>query len=193
MCDGMATSRFLALLLVSALAASSMSGCAPARYSQLAGDDPSKPYVLNSGDKLRVLVFGQENLSNIYAVDGSGRISMPLIGAVRASGLTTVALEREVGRRLREGYIREPNVSIEIEQYRPFYVLGEVTQSGQFPFVDGMTAQMAVAIAGGFSPRAVREGVEVSREVDGRVITGFVPLTYQLKPGDTVTVKERWF
>jgi polysaccharide export outer membrane protein len=170
-----------------------VTGCAQPRYSPLFSDNLNAPYVLNSGDKMRILVYGQETLSNIYSVDGAGTISMPLVGSVKAAGLTTAALERDIAARLRNGFIREPNVSIEIEQYRPFYVLGEVTQSGQYPYVSGMTAQTAVAIAGGFSPRAVRDGVEISRQIDARVVTGFVPLTYPLRPGDTINVKERWF
>ena len=162
-------------------------------YTEVFAGSLDAPYALNSGDKMRVLVFGQDNLSNIYAVDGSGRISMPLIGTVPVAGKTTAQLEGDITRRLKDGFIRDPHVSIEVEQYRPFFVLGEVTTSGQFPFVNGMTAQTAVAIAGGFSPRAQRDGVELTRQVAGQPITGFVPLTYPVRPGDTVTVKERWF
>ena len=173
--------------------ASSLSACATTQYSDVLAGAAYAPYSLSAGDKLRVLVFGQDNLSNIYVVDGAGRISMPLIGVVPAAGMTTTALEGEIGQRLRSGFIREPHVSIQVEQYRPFFVLGEVTQSGQFPYVSGMTVQTAIAIAGGFGPRAERDGVEVTRRFGDRIITGFVPLTYPLKPGDTVTVRERWF
>jgi polysaccharide biosynthesis/export protein len=168
-------------------------GCATETYSRAFADAAAAPYTLDAGDRMRVLVFGQENLSNLYVVDGGGRISMPLIGTVPVAGRTTAELEGDIARRLRNGYVREPHVSIEVEQYRPFFVLGEVTQSGQYPFVNGMTAQTAVAIAGGFSPRASRSGVELTRRVDGKVVTGFVPLTYPIRPGDTVTVAERWF
>jgi len=168
-------------------------GCAQPGVSRIFADQLNAPYVLSTGDKMRVLVFGQDNLSNIYTVDAAGRFSMPLIGSVPASGMTTAGLEQDVAKRLRNGFIRDPHVSIEVEQYRPFFVLGEVTQSGQFPFVNGMTAQTAVAIAGGFTPRAERDGVEISRPIDGKIVTGFVPITYPLRPGDTITVKERWF
>jgi polysaccharide export outer membrane protein len=183
----------LAAALLAVVTALSLPGCAESRFSQAFADTRNAPYMLNSGDKMRVLVFGQDNLSNIYAIDGSGQISMPLIGAVPAAGLTTVALERDIARRLQNGFVREPQVSIEVEQYRPFFILGEVTQAGQFPYVNGMTAQTAVAIAGGFTPRAVRDSVEVTRQIDGRSVTGTVPVTYPIRPGDTVTVKERWF
>jgi polysaccharide export outer membrane protein len=181
------------LQLFAAALVAALAGCASPSYAPLLAANGGAPYTLASGDKMRVLVFGQDSLSNIYAVDGSGRIAMPLIGTVPAAGRTTAELEQDIARRLRNGFIREPNVAIEVEQYRPFFVLGEVTQSGQFPYVSGLTAQTAVAIAGGFSPRAVRDGVEVTRQVDGRPVTGFVPLTFPVRPGDTVTVKERWF
>lgn len=151
------------------------------------------PYTLDTGDRLRVVVFGQEGLTNAYAVDASGNISMPLIGVVRAAGRTTQALETDIAGQLRGGFIRDPSVSVEIETYRPFFIMGEVTTGGQFPFVNGMTAQSAVAIAGGFTPRADRNRVEVTRKVNGQLYRADVPLTHPLVPGDTVVVRERWF
>ncbi len=138
-------------------------------------------------------MFGQDNLSNLYAVDGGGRIAFPLVGAVPADGLTTQELERAIETRLRQGYLREPRVSVEVEAYRPFFILGEVTNSGQFAFVNGMTVQTAVAIAGGFSPRANQSYAELTRVVDGRPVTAAVPITHPLRPGDTIVIKERWF
>ena len=150
-------------------------------------------YPLASGDKLRIIVFGQDNLSNIYAVDGSGRIAMPLIGIVPLAGLTTQQAERAIEGRLRDGFIREPKVTVEIDTYRPFFILGEVVNSGQFAFVSGMSVQTAVAIAGGFGPRAARDYAEVTRPSPGGLVGGIVPMTYPLRPGDTVVVKERFF
>lgn len=150
-------------------------------------------YQLATGDKLRVIVFGQDNLSNVYAVDGAGRISMPLIGTVDVSGKTTQQLERAVEGKLRSGYLREPKVSVDIETYRPFFILGEVTQSGQFPYVNGMTVQTATAIAGGFTARAQRSWAEVTRMVDGQLMSAQVPIHFPVRPGDTVVIKERWF
>ena len=151
------------------------------------------PYQLATGDRLRVIVFGQDNLSNVYAVDSQGRISMPLIGAVDATGRTTGALERQIEARLRGGFLREPKVSVEVDAYRPFFILGEVTASGQFPYVNGMTVQTAVAIAGGFTPRGDRHVAIISREINGEIQTGKVPLTQPVLPGDTITIRERWF
>lgn len=154
---------------------------------------PRAAYTLASGDRLRVIVFGQDNLSNIYAVDGSGRIAMPLIDSVPVSGLTTHQVEQSIATRLRAGYVREPKVTVEVDTYRPFFILGEVTTSGQFPFVNGMTVQTAVAIAGGYTPRGDRGSAEITRRTPEGVLTGTVPMGYAVQPGDTIVIKERWF
>jgi polysaccharide export outer membrane protein len=151
------------------------------------------PYRLGSGDRLRVIVFGQDNLSNSFSVDGAGDISMPLIGRVRAQGLATAELEHTIEARLRQGFLREPSVSVEVEAYRPFFVLGEVTVAGQYPFIMGMTVQKAIAVAGGFTPRAVESSVDITRVVDGRPATFPAPLSFPLRPGDAITVEERFF
>lgn len=185
-------SRRLASL---ALAVAMTAGACAPRYapSDYALAQPAGPYRLASGDRLRVIVFGQDNLSNIYAVDGSGKISMPLIDAVEAQGRTTQQLEKAIEGRLRAGFLREPKVSVEVDTYRPFFVLGEVTNSGQFPYVHGMTVQTAVAIAGGFTPRGQRAYAEVTRQVEDQLVTASVPITYPVQPGDTIVIKERWF
>ena len=167
-------------------------GCAP-RQNGYADFKADVPYTLASGDRLRVIVFGQDGLSNTYGVNSAGNISMPLIGSVRAQGLTTVALERGVEAKLRDGFIREPKVSIEVDAYRPFFVLGEVTIAGQYPFIAGMTAETAIAVAGGFTPRANKYEVDLTRVVDGHPVTASVPVDQPVKPGDTIFVRERFF
>ena len=154
---------------------------------------PEAPYRLGSGDKLRVVVFGQEGLTNSYAVDANGSITMPLIGRVTARGLTPAALSLAIAARLRQGYIREPHVAVEIETYRPFFILGEVTNPGQYSYVANMTVETAVAIAGGFSPRAYKGTATLTRHVDGVQVRGSVPLAYSIRPGDTINIAERWF
>lgn len=171
-----------------------LGGCAGPRIApELLDGGLDEPYALASGDRLRVIVFGQDSLSNAYAVDASGRISIPLIGLVDAKGQTTSQLEKNIEGRLRGGYLREPKVNVEIEQYRPFFILGEVAQSGQYPYVAGSTIQTAVAIAGGFGPRAARSYAEVTRTIHGQTVTAAVPITFPLRPGDTVAIKERLF
>jgi len=151
------------------------------------------PYRLDAGDKLRIVIYGQEGLTNTYAVDAGGSITMPLIGSVRARGLTPAELAASITARLKKGYIREPYVAVEIEAYRPFFILGEVTAPGQYPYVPGMTAESAVAIAGGFTPRAERSAVKITRTYPAGPLTTEAPLATTLKPGDTVLIGERWF
>jgi len=150
-------------------------------------------YHLDAGDKLRVVVYGQEGLTNTYAIDASGSITMPLIGSVPARGRTPAGLAVEIAAKLRNGYIREPSVAVEIDAYRPFFILGEVAAPGQYPYVPNMTVESAIAIAGGFSPRARRDIVTLTHTDPSGVARYEVPLGTSLKPGDTVQVGERWF
>jgi polysaccharide export outer membrane protein len=150
-------------------------------------------YRLDAGDKLRVVVYGQEGLTNTYAIDAGGSITMPLIGSVPARGRTPVGLAAEITGKLRRGYIRDPSVAVEIESYRPFFILGEVAAPGQYPYVPNMSVESAVAIAGGFSPRARRDSVTLTHTGESGVSRFAVPLGTALGPGDTVLVGERWF
>ncbi|QDW41721.1 polysaccharide export protein [Bradyrhizobium sp. KBS0727] len=162
-----------------------MRAAAPARYDAV--------YHLDAGDKLRVVVYGQEGLTNTYAIDAGGSITMPLIGSVPARGRTTAGLASEISVKLRGGFIRDPSVAVEIESYRPFFILGEVAAPGQYPYVPNMTVESAVAIAGGFSPRARRDSVTVTHtDVSGTGRFVVLPGT-SISPGDTVLVGERWF
>jgi polysaccharide export outer membrane protein len=153
--------------------------------------DPT--YRLDSGDRLRVLVYGQEGLTNTYAIDAGGSVTLPLIGAVPARGQTPSGLAADIAARLRNGFIREPSVAVEIESYRPFFILGEVAAPGQYPYVPNMSVESAVAIAGGFSPRAKRDQVILTRGNASGMVRAAVPLGTPLNPGDTVLVGERWF
>jgi len=150
-------------------------------------------YRLDAGDKLRVVVYGQEGLTNTYAIDAGGAITMPLIGSVPARGRTPAELASAIAGRLRGGYIRDPSVAVEIESYRPFFILGEVAAPGQYPYVPNMSVESAVAIAGGFSPRAKRDRVTLTHTDASGSFRTVVPLGTPLGPGDTVFVNERWF
>ena len=151
------------------------------------------PYHLDAGDRLRVVVYGQEGLTNTYSISAGGTITVPLIGPVPARGRTPQQLAADIAARLRNGYIREPSVAVEIEAYRPFFILGEVQAPGQYPYVPNMTVESAVAIAGGFSPRAKRDMVTITHTENGGSMRAVVPLGTPLNPGDTVFVGERWF
>jgi len=150
-------------------------------------------YRLDTGDKLRVFVYGQPNLSRLYNVDQSGNISVPLIGNIRARGLTTPQLEGAIRNRLSQGLVRDPQVTVDVQQNRPFFILGEVRSPGQYPYVTGMTAEMAVAIAGGFGERANERKVRLTRRSGGFNEVIDVTTDTELEPGDTVYVYERFF
>lgn len=181
-------------LLLALLAAALAAGCssyrpAPAAFSK----SLQAPYVLDSGDRIRVTVFEQEGLTNTYSVDQAGYIAFPLVGAVAARGQSAAQLEGAIAAKLRNGYLRDPDVSVEIDRYRPIFVMGEVGASGQYSYVPGMTVQKAIAVAGGFSPRGNQSTVDITRTVNGKVMTGRVHTSDPLLPGDTIYVRERLF
>jgi polysaccharide biosynthesis/export protein len=166
---------------------------APVAYAEPAPVQYDASYHLDAGDKLRVVVYGQEGLTNSYAIDAGGSITVPLIGSVPARGRTPAGLAAEISSRLRGGFIRDPSVAVEIEAYRPFFILGEVAAPGQYPYVPNMTVESAVAIAGGFSPRARRDHVTVTHTDASGTGRYVVPPGTPVSPGDTVLVGERWF
>jgi polysaccharide biosynthesis/export protein len=177
-----------------AVAAAPGYGAYPTMAQPAAYALPSVPaYTLDSGDRLRVVVFGQDGLTNSYVLDASGNIQMPLIATVSARGLTTDQLSLRIADMLRQGYVREPHVAVEVEAYRPFFILGEVAQPGQYPYTPNMTVETAVAIAGGFGPRGLHSPVIISRNYNGQTIRYQAPLTSPIGPGDTIQVQERWF
>ena len=146
-------------------------------------------YTLDSGDKLRVIVFGQEGITGTYMVDAGGHVSLPLIGSVPARGRTTQALSKAIADTLKQGYVRDPHVTVEVEAYRPFFILGEVTTPGQYAFVPNMTVRRRSR-----SPAALRRAPTSASPRSRASRHKFeVPLNYPLRPGDTIIVKERWF
>ncbi len=146
----------------------------------------NQPYVLDAGDRVRISVFEQESLSNTYAVDQSGYIAFPLIGSIAARGHTLQQIEGQIAAKLREGYIRSPDVTAEIDRYRPVFIMGEVGAAGQYSYVPGMTVQKAIASAGGFTPRAQQRDVDITRQINGEVMTGRVRTSDPILPGDAL-------
>jgi len=180
---------FSSIVVVSLLAGCSSYRPAPAAFHKAL----SEPYVLDSGDRMRITVFEQESLTNTYSVDQSGYIAFPLIGSVLARGATVSQLEATIASKLRNGFLRNPDVSVEVDRYRPVFVMGEVGSAGQYSYVPGMTVQKAVAMAGGFTPRGNQGSVDITRTVNGKVMTGRVRTSDPLVPGDTIYVRERLF
>jgi len=155
--------------------------------------DDGAPYRLDSGDKLRVFVYAQPSLSRLYAIDSEGFISVPLIGNVLARGKTTRDLEGAIKARLGVQFVRDPHVTVDIQQHRPFFILGEVKAAGQYPYVGGLTVDAAVAIAGGYSERANERKVQITRRIKGGLEKLEAPGDAAVRAGDTIYVKERWF
>ncbi|MFN4282159.1 MAG: polysaccharide biosynthesis/export family protein [Alphaproteobacteria bacterium] len=146
-------------------------------------------YILGPGDRVRVIVFNETDLSGDFDVDGRGQISVPLIGEIQAGGGTVRQVERTIEEKLREGFLRDPKVSAQVIGYRPFFILGEVRAPGSYPYVNGMTIVSAVAIAGGYTPRANRREVVIIRA--GREVKATEETV--VLPGDTVRINERFF
>ena len=177
------------------LAASALvSSCSSYRPAPKAFHEATiQPYRVDSGDRLRVTVFDQKDLTNTYSVDQAGYIAFPLIGSVPARGRTIQELEGQIAVALQKGFLRNPDVSIEVDRYRSIFVMGEVGQPGQHTYVPGMTVQNAIALAGGFTPRALQSNADVTRKINGEILTGRVLISNPVLAGDTIYIRERLF
>jgi polysaccharide biosynthesis/export protein len=181
----------IALMLAATAAVSSCSSYRPA--PKAFHEATIQPYRVDSGDRLRVTVFDQRDLTNTYSVDQAGYLAFPLIGSVPARGRTIQELEGQIAAQLQKGYLRNPDVSIEVDRYRSIFVMGEVGQPGQYTYVPGMTIQNAIALAGGYTPRALQANADVTRKINGEIITGRVLISNPVLAGDTIYVRERLF
>lgn len=180
---------------VSLLAASAVVGsCSPGSGLPPLPESVRGSYRLGADDELQITTYGEDRLSGKFKVSAGGNVAMPLIGAVKAAGLTTAELEHSIATRLREAQIVvDPKVSVEISEYRPIYVMGEVTKPGPYPFKPGMTVLTAVAVAGGFTYRAQTDQAAILRTVDDHSVEGRAPRTAVVLPGDVITILERYF
>jgi len=157
------------------------------------GDQARSSYQLGAGDKLSISVFNQDDLSGEYTINGSGRFVMPFIEGIQAGGLTIPELRNVIVSKLKPDYLLNPRVSIEVLNFRPYYIIGEISSTGSYPFVEGITYLNAVAIAGGFSYRARKKYVMVKRkdDLDGEEVK--LELNDFVRPGDIIRVTERLF
>lgn len=161
--------------------------------TQTQSTSSNQEYRLGSGDLLKITVFNQKDLSGDYTINGSGQISLPLIGDVNAKDLTAKQVEQGITKKLMPDYLLNPRVSVQVLNYRPFYILGEVKQPKSYPYVDGMTYLNAVAIAGGYTYRAKEDHVEVIRMNDPQKRELTLKMDEKVLPGDVIHVKERFF
>lgn len=158
-----------------------------------AGAQVLQEYRIGPGDRLNITVFGHNDLSGEVQVDGSGRISLPLIGQIMANSRTVTELQEEVTATLDKDYIINPRVSVEVINYRPFYILGQVNRPGSYAYIEGMTVRMAVAIAGGFTRRADEDVIIIIRANDPEQIELEVTQGGMVLPGDSLEVERRLF
>lgn len=149
--------------------------------------------MLGSGDKLRLIVFGETALSGEFVVSGSGVVSLPLVGEVRAAGATLNGFREAVAAALMQGYLKDPRVSVEVLTYRPFYILGEVARPGEYPYTSGLTVLNAIATAGGYTYRANTRRIFIrgANEAQERALS--LDATLTVGPGDTLRIAERFF
>ncbi|MGB0632565.1 MAG: polysaccharide biosynthesis/export family protein [Alphaproteobacteria bacterium] len=150
-------------------------------------------YSLGTGDKVRVIVFDQADLSGEFTIDGKGNIALPLIGNILAGGKTLGQLEQDIVRALKPDYLKDPRVSVDMLEYRPFYIIGEVRNPRSYPYVSGMSVVNAVALAGGYTHRARENRVHVMRASDPKRVKRPADHNTQVFPGDIIEVPERMF
>jgi polysaccharide export outer membrane protein len=183
---------FLAAVCLIAGTASLVHGQTPA------APDASPPptaadYRLGVADKVRILVYNEPNLTGEYLVNANGAIAFPLIGDVQAQGHTATEVKDMITTQLSNGYLRDPQVSIDILSYRPFYILGEVNKPGEYPYEEGISVLKAVAAASGFTYRADEHHVYVKRAGQTTETRYDISGDLLLQPGDTVRIAQRWF
>lgn len=175
----------------------SVAACSGTAYPEAPDASPQSAkaslagYKLGAGDHVRIIVFGQKDLTGEYTVDGQGRLAFPLIGDVEAGGKTGPQLAQTLESKLSPDYLKNPNVSVEIINYRPFYIVGEVNKPGSYPYVSGMRVINAVALAGGFTYRAREDDFYIRRSSSGKKYDAGPGTT--VYPGDVITVRERYF
>jgi polysaccharide export outer membrane protein len=179
-----------ALACLAALAlgvgAAAATGDAPPAYG---GAD----YRLGTGDKVRVTVYDEADLSGEFQIDATGFVRLPLIGQIKAGGMTAHDVEASIVTALSDGYLNDPKVNVEVTTYRPFYVVGEVLKPGEYPFANGMTASSAVALAGGYSPKAVQSVVYVRHQGENREERVAANEATPIRPGDVLRVDSTTF
>ncbi len=170
-----------------------LSGLLHAQESPATDADAVSGYQLGPRDSISVTVFNHPDLSGEFVLDGDGRFSMPLIGVVDAAGKTPVELEEVLLNRFSPDYLVNPRISIEVSNYRPYYLIGEVQNTGSFPYVAGITYLTAIAMAGGYTYRAKKDVVYVIRANDPEQEEIKLDANEKVQPGDIIRVAERLF
>ncbi len=165
----------------------------PAANAMSAAPAQDDSYKLGTGDKIRVIVYGEPDLGGEFVIDSGGFLRFPLVGQIKAGGLTAHEIEDEVIAALKDGYVKDPHVNVEVESYRPFYIIGEVNKPGEYPYVSGLNAINAVALAGGYTYRANQDDVYIRHKAGSTEEKLPANQATQVMPGDIVRVAERFF
>ena len=183
----------LAVLACGVSARAQENASAPGVIQTAQAGNEQGTYKLGSGDKVRVIVFGEDDLGGEYVVDGSGYVRLPLIGQIKAGGLSVFDFEAEVAAKLNNGYLKDAKISVEVVNYRPFYIIGEVNKPGEYPYVNDMNVLNAVALAGGYTFRADDTQVFIRRNGSTKEEQLPADQTTRVNPGDIIRVSERFF
>lgn len=182
-----------AAIWVWSVVALTLAACSTGDYDSGNAPELSNHYILGPGDRLRVVVFGQTELSGEFSVNVDGSVSYPLVGAVPAAGSTPEALEAAIAAALVPDYMRDPQVSVEVLSYRPYFIMGEVKAPGSYPYMSGLDVHSAIAVAGGYTYRAKKKYVVLTRAQGSTKDRREVPPGTPILPGDIIEVPERFF
>ena len=150
-------------------------------------------YQLGSGDRIKISVFGQDDLSMEVRLPDVGTINYPFLGEIKLVGLTADEVEKKIYDGLLGDYLVNPSVSVAIVEYRPFFIDGEVKRPGGYPYQPGLSVNKAAALAGGYTERAARDKITIIREKDGRTNEFTVTVSDMIQPGDIITINQRFF
>jgi polysaccharide biosynthesis/export protein len=184
---------FLFVLLTASGIGARFATPASAQVQTLASAPTADSYVLGPNDRVRLKVYGEPDIAGEYEIDSNGQISVPLAGHIKAAGLTTKQLERSIASALSKGIVRDPRVNVEVALYRPYYILGEVKKSGEYPYRLGLTVMDAIASAGGFTYRANENKVYLRRSGAGAEEIYALDAPILVFPGDNIRIPERFF
>jgi protein involved in polysaccharide export with SLBB domain len=195
----LACAAFILFFGALALPAGAQDAAAPAPVAAPQADAAApvpalnEDYTLGTGDKVRIVVFGEDDLGGEFEVDGSGYVRLPLIGQVKALGLSLRGFEAQVKAALDDGFMKDARVSVTVAGYRPFYIIGEVNKPGEYPYVNNMSVLNAIALAGGFTYRANQSDVYIQRNGGADEVAFPADQNTKVFPGDVVRVRERFF
>jgi polysaccharide export outer membrane protein len=184
---------FLALAMASCESALNLGPSSVEEQRALMESAAKTSPALQPGEKIRVIVFGEDRLTGEYEIDPTGFVSLPLAGTVKAAGLTKLELERELSKKFSGEYLRNPKVTVDVTSFRPFYILGEVSKPGEFPFKSGLNVMSAIAIAGGSTYRASRSTVLIQHIGESGFKEYPLSPTIPILPGDLIRIPERYF